>query len=322
MVEAMSRLWYFLEDDKTVDKYVFFMEDGSEREIKGNYKEALVLLNIWDKLEIINKPTKYKEVVVPELGYKWKTYYSEKQKNVFETIFKNVKPNSSWKKYEKIYFTRKQLSKAGNLEFGGEVLDDFFEKNGYEVISPEKMTLSEMIFCIRNAEVCATLSGSLPHNLLFAQDGKKLIIVERCVLNNEIQVDVNRMKNLNVTYIDANFPIYTVNMSGPFIMAYNDKLQKFAKDNHMLPPDSKFLTSKHLNLCFKKYMENYRKEYNYRWYMDDWYVSYADYLWEAYKDGYKQFQDFLSGERPFKINHYFSWRYMKRFIRRALKRFL
>ena len=59
LVEAVNRLWYALKNDQTVDKYVFFLDEGQEREIKGNYKEFFQLLKIWDKVELINTPTKY-----------------------------------------------------------------------------------------------------------------------------------------------------------------------------------------------------------------------------------------------------------------------
>ena len=68
LIEGVTRLWYFLENDRRVDKYVFFLDEHEEREIKGNYREFLELLKIWDRLEIINRPTTYREVIIPELG--------------------------------------------------------------------------------------------------------------------------------------------------------------------------------------------------------------------------------------------------------------
>ena len=73
LIEGVTRLWYFLENDPSIDKYVFFLDENEEREIKGNYREFLELLKIWDKLEIINKPTAYREVIVPELGIHMRT---------------------------------------------------------------------------------------------------------------------------------------------------------------------------------------------------------------------------------------------------------
>lgn len=320
LVEAVARLWYFLEKDKTIDKYVFFIEEDAQREIKGNYKAFFELLQIWDKIEIINRPTTYRQVIVPELGYKYRTYFSEKYKKIFEVIGNNITVDPSWDAPEKIYFSRSQLAKASGVEFGCDALDDFYEKNGYRILFPEKVPLPRMIYYIKNAKICATLSGSLPHNFLFGNDEQKIEIIERCVLNNEIQVDVNIMKRLYVTYVDANISLYPVNMSGPFIMGYNNLLKRYAEDNDMLPPGPEFCTEKHFVKCFKKYMKAYRKEYGFRWYMEDWYVGYADYLWEAYKDGYEQYKDFLSGIRPFSISHYFKLHYIKQMVKRIIRK--
>ena len=39
LVEGVSRLWYFLKNDSTVDKYIFFDDSGRNSNITGNYKE-------------------------------------------------------------------------------------------------------------------------------------------------------------------------------------------------------------------------------------------------------------------------------------------
>lgn len=320
LVEAVARLWYFLQNDHTIDKYVFFIEENADRQIKGNYKEFLQLLGIWDKLEIINVPTRYREVIVPELGYKWRTYFSQEYLNIFNVVVNNVKTDLNDKFPEKIFLSRSALAKASNNEFGLESIDNFYERNGYKILFPEKISLSEMILYIRNAKVCASFSGSLPHNMLFANNGQKLVIIERLVLNNEIQVDVNNMRELDVTYVDANIPIYTVNMSGPFIIAFNDLMKKYAKDNGMKLPSDIFLSQRYLDKCFKKYMKSYKKEYRYQWYMLDWYAEYADYLLEAYQAGYQQFGEYLSGIKPFLLRHYFELHYIKQLIKRIIKK--
>ena len=103
LIEAVCRLWYFLEKDETIDRYVFFLDENEQREIKGNYREFLELLGIWDKVEFINRPTTFREVLVPELALKCMTYYSPKLRNMFDVIAENVVPDPSWKPLEKIY---------------------------------------------------------------------------------------------------------------------------------------------------------------------------------------------------------------------------
>ena len=156
--------------------------------------------------------------------------------------------------------------------------------------------------------------------MLFAREGQNVIIAERLVLNNEIQVNVNVMKRLNVTYVDSHLGIYPTNMSGPFIIAFTDQFAKFTEDNKLTLPDAKYTSEKYFLKCFKDYMKAYKKEYGYRWFMEDWYTVYADYLWEAYKDAYKVFGEYLSGDKPFKLKQYFQINQIKRSIKRLLKK--
>lgn len=216
LVEGVARLWYFLENDPTIDKYVFVLRENEQREIKNNYREFLELLKIWDRIEIINKPTTYRTVIVPELALRY-DYFSPRYLEIFNVVANNIQVKSEWKPIKKIYWSRSKWgrgqSKKNKLEFGGEALDNFYIKNGYVVLFPERVPLAEMIFYIRNADVVAAVSGTLPHNMLFGRSGQRVEIAERCAVNNEWQARINRMMRLRTTYIDANISIYTVGMT-------------------------------------------------------------------------------------------------------------
>lgn len=319
LVEAVTRLWYFTENDPTVDRYVFFIDENEEREIRGNYREFLQLLKIWDRLEIINRPTTYREVIVPELGIRCRESYTPKLLKVFDAVAENVVPQPDWETPEKLYYSRSQLQKGIPFEFGFDCLDNFFQKNGYTVLYPEKVPLGKMIHYIRNSKVVASLSGSLPHNMLFARQGQKVEIVERLVISDDNQTDVNRMRELQVTYIDANIPLYTIDFVGPFIMGYTRELQRFAEDHDYQPPDDRYLTRKHYKKCFVKYMKAYKDLYNYRWFMQDWYGPFTESLNEGFQAGMTYFGDYINGKRPFLWHHYFEFHYFKQFVKRLLK---
>ena len=92
LIEGVTRLWYFLEQDASVDKYVFFLDEGEQRQIQGNYREFFQLLGIWDKLEFINRPTTFRRVIVPELGIHMRQGYTPKLLGVFDRIAENVRP--------------------------------------------------------------------------------------------------------------------------------------------------------------------------------------------------------------------------------------
>lgn len=320
LIEGVCRLWYFLEQDNTVDKYIFVLDENEEREIRGNYREFLKLLGIWDKLEFINKPITFREVLIPELALKCHTYYSPKLRKMFDVVADNVVVDPSWETYEKIYYSRSQLTKGMPFEFGYDMLDAFFAQNGYQTLYPEKVPLGQMIHYIRNSKVVASLSGSLPHNMFFARNGQTVEIIERCTINDDNQVDVNRIRELHVVPIDANIPVYPINFVGPFIMGYTPEMQRFAEDNGYTAPDAKFLTEKHYKKCFVQYMKAYKDLYRYNWFMYDWYDQFADTMIEAFQAGHEFFGDYLDGKRPFLWHHYFELHYFKQFVKRLLKR--
>ena len=86
------------------------------------------------------------------------------------------------------------LPRHKEVDFGFEALDDFFRKNGYAVVYPERVPLTQMIRYIRNADTVATVSGTLPQNMLFGKQGQKLTILERCAFIDDWQPPVNRIK--------------------------------------------------------------------------------------------------------------------------------
>lgn len=320
LIEGVTRLWYFLENDDTIDRYVFFLDEGEEREIQGNYRMFLELLNIWDRLELINRPTTYRQVLVPELGIHMRSAYTPKLLGVFDEVADHVTPTPGWETSEKIYLSRSRFQKGLPFESGYDTLDNFYAKNGYTVLYPEEVPLDRMIHYIRNADVVASCSGSLPHNMLFARYGQKVEIVERLVISDDNQTDVNRMRQLQVTYIDASIPIYPVDFTGPLIMGYTECLQRFAADRGYLAPDERYMTRRHDKRCFVKYMRAYEDLYNYNWYMADWYAPFAASLYEGFQAGQARFGDYLNRRRPWRWYHYFCFHYWKQFVKRLLKK--
>lgn len=320
LVEAITRLWYALEQDPTIDKYVFFFDEHQVREIKGNYKEFFDLLKIGDKVEVINVPTTYREVVVPEPAFFCMRYYSQKFLDIFDYIAENITVDPSWNTYEKIYFTRSSFAKGNNYDFGLESLDSFFRNNGYFLLAPETVTLSQMIYYIRNASEIATISGSVHHNLLFGRNGTKLTIMERLIINDDHQVSINRAKELDVTSVDANFHLYPVDTCGPYVVGFNRILEEYTASHKMVLPDGHFCSREYRDSCFKQYMRSYQDNYRHRWFMASWYAEIADSLYEAYEDNYPYFREYLDGNKPFLREHYFQLHYWKQFIKRLIGR--
>lgn len=322
LIESVARLWYCLLDNAEVDKYVFVNNLGDNNSVSGNYKEFFELLGIIDKLEIINHPTKFREVIVPELSYKRTEYYSEEYKSIFDRVRENALSRSfSGEKYKKIFLSRRWF--AEKSEVGVEMLDDFFSRNKYFILYPEKNTLIQMIHLLENAQVCAAESGTLSHNFLFTGNNKKIIIIERQDTLNEVQVDVDKIRDNSVIYIDGYYTIYPVGAGcGPYWIAYNEYMSRFSKDYQLNLPNSKYLGEKYIKNCLKRYMKIYRKNHGYQWAFEKWQLIYADIFYEAYHDTCKVVGEYLSGRKVFKISQYCNVVYFKTFVKNIVKKFL
>lgn len=319
LVEAVTRLWYALKKDPSIDKYVFFLQEHEEREIRGNYREFFELLNIWDKLSFINVPTAYREVIVPEMSFLCLKYYSDQYKAVFDAVSSNIAIDPSWTPENKIFFTRSSFAKDNGYEFGLDFIDNYYSNNGYAVLAPEKIPLSKTIFYIHNAKEIASISGSTPHNMLFAKDGQPLVMIERLVMNDDYQISINRIRELDVVHVDANYHIYPVDWCGPYLLGYNHILKKYTEDSNMVGPDPYYDSEKYRDKSIKQYLRSYHDNYRYRMFLQDWYPSIFDTIWEAYQDSYAVFKDYLDGNRPFLRTHYCQWHYFKQLVKRILR---
>lgn len=323
LVESVARMWCCLNNNEAVDYYVFVSEENGPTELYGNYREFFELLGISGKILVLNKPVQFSQVVIPELGYDRKFYYSDGYKAIFDTIAKSAVEscckNIKWPK--RVFLSRSQFLKARQAEAGLDLLDDYFRQNGFGVMYPEKMSLADMVCCLRNAEICAMESGTLPHNMLFAQDGQKTLIVERQPTINEIQVDVDRIRSLNVIYIDGHYGIYPVNAGyGPFFMAYNQYFKQFSEDFGYVEPDPYYLSQLYIRKSLAQYMRVYKKAYGYKWGIEAWQMMYSDLFYEAYTDSLIDLDPYLSRTEMFRWGQMMEMHFWKQLVKKLLSR--
>ncbi len=301
LVESVARIWYFLKKDETIDEYVFVCRSEEDFQLKGNFLEFFQLLGIADKIRIINRPTRYREIVIPELGYKWQDYYSQEFKAVFDQIIEAAMAaeESTESGCERLFMTRSHLKKAHLYEIGLDYFDKYFSSNDYEIIAPEEHSLSVLIRKLNHAQTVACFSGSLPHNMLFAKEGTQLVIMEKQAIINEIQVNLNKIKELEVTYVDAHHSLYPVNMAGPFILWPTDMVMNFTKSMgyQSMPAVSDRLKRR----TYARYHKFYEREYGRKWFMEPWMIGFTDYLFEAYRDAETCFGEYLYKNRFYSI---------------------
>ncbi len=238
-VDNISRLWYILSlQNREKIKIVY---TGSLRFKPNTFGEATKNAHVLFELLGISKeqlvdiriPSRFKKVIVPQKSFEKSNYFTKEYKTIYDAVRANI--NLKKEKFEKIYFTRNYMHRK--KEVGEKEFERYFTKNGFKVLAPEKLTLKEQIFYVSNCKILASLEGTLAHNVLFANNGLKQIILRK---QSEIitrQILLNQASNTSVVYIDVykepfkGFPIS--HDRGPFLLRFNDNIKRFSKDNNM-----------------------------------------------------------------------------------------
>lgn len=306
IVNTMSRIWFlYAHPEIEYDKIVFSLPPHEPHRLNDNFREFFEKLGLLDRIEFISGPTAYSKVIVPELSWSLQHHYSEEFNLVYDALIQKVLADKdcTTETFEKVFFTRSQLEKSKNCEIGIEFLDEFFGKNGFKVIAPETLTLSQMILVMQNAKVVAGASGTTVHNILFGKHGQKLIIAERNAINNDFQPGINKVRNLDVTYIDTFLTINSVNSGlGPFFYYPTKYLLRYADDNEMVYPDQKFFSEKRLKKNLRAYFKSWDKFYYRQWYFQKCYLPNINLFTEAYYDSLETVGDYLRGTKIFSYN--------------------
>ena len=227
IIELTSRLWYVLEHDKTHALKLAYTYIYNEP-LPQFYLEIFHLLGIKDEqLMPVKEPTCFKSVVVPEISTVQAGWYTQEFKNIYDKVMKSITPVY----HDKIYFSRTRLKKAIDSEFGEPLLEHIFAQNGYTIIYPETLPVSEQLALIKGCRHFAMVSGTLCHNMLFAQEGSEVIILEKTRLRNGGQRVVNQLKNLQIVYVDCYLDMpYIALGCGPFLLVPNDNFVLFWQD--------------------------------------------------------------------------------------------
>lgn len=322
LMESLSRLWILGSDlSNRVDKYVFISDYGGESlDVKENFRQVFSGLGIEHKVDILTIPRKYRCVIVPQEAFTLTSKIFTRYNTVFDKIIQHF-ANGDCRRYAKrIFLGRASLPKAKKYEIGIGLIEDFFVKNGYEIIYPERIPLSELIRSMQNADEIATMSGSTAHNLLFAPKNARCVVVEKYAYVNYYQTAIDILRNLEVSYIDANSFVYSVSPGlGPFILKCNKWLSLFAEsrgfDCSMFTSNDKSTNKRQL----KEFVRLYKREYGYQWYLPEWLLDSVPMMYEAYSESYGDYHQWLSGEQPLCISDLMNPYYFMRWIYRCFR---
>lgn len=263
--DLVSRLWFVLDNPKKYKIAYCGWSFGSPNiDISGNFLEFFNLLGI-EKSQLIDiqKPTRFKKVIIPDVSMsKRERIYTKEFKEIFSRVIHNaLEKKDHMVVPKKIYFTRENFEDAKKKEYGEQYISEFFQSNGYKILSPENLSLTDQIACFQKAERIAAVSGTITHNMLFASKSLELIVINKLDLVNHYQTLIDSMNNNKVVLIDAYRMILPVLFGkGPFLFEPNKYLKEFAVDYGYVPPTGLSLKNRIKGYWwyFRKYCSIYK----------------------------------------------------------------
>ena len=224
ITEGLARLWFFLDSENAHYKCVYISDSRNNR-----FLDCFRFFGIKDQdLIEITKPTRFRSVIVPEQSIRLHDYCHSKYKETIDKIKEKIEPAA----YAKVFFSK---ANSGSGRAIGELpIQNIFEKNGFTVFIPEKMSMYETISVLKGCHEFVATSGTNIHNSIFMEDGKTTICLNRSAHFHPLQTMIDSMKKLKATYVDI-FIFSTNNNFGnePCFVMMTSSLRQFFNDRNL-----------------------------------------------------------------------------------------
>ena len=242
LIDLMGRLWYFAQGKGKGLKLAYL----GEEEPKGNFLEIFRLLGLeQEDLLHVTKPTRFRNVIVPEFSCKSCRWYSDEYQSIFDTMISKTlsegyKP-TGFSGLEKVYFSRRAFGKAISSEFGEEQILQWMEANGFSAVSPEKLSVRDQIYIWNHAKEIVCLDGSIPMSIAFSKNPKlKLTILHKTSLEH-LNIELYLlMRPCDVTFLDVwyePYKKYPKNIgAGPFLLHLGEDAVAYSKKRDWVFP--------------------------------------------------------------------------------------
>ena len=274
ILEMLSRIWYFLDHPYCKAVYI---ADSETKEEKCFLDFVRAFGFPLEKLERITRPTQFRQVIVPEQSFRLHDKFHKKhaevlarirqnlplEKNDLYRIEKKQHPRQTvwlWLKnklglirpgdYKRIYLLKDPaFTSQGTPRFSDMHIGRIFKKNGYKLVNPERISVTEVVKVLGLCEDFAAQSGTNAHQVWWMNDRSKVTVLNRSRHACQIQNTLSQMKDMDTTYVDASFNLLPVGwMNGPFLMCVTTYLERFFKERHFkyVPRNEKKFIKEHL----------------------------------------------------------------------------
>lgn len=238
LMDVIQRCWYPYNYQCEDFCFVFSgFGDGIDR-FRGNYLTFFKLLGIDEsKIIIVNSPTAFSTVIVPDAAI----IPGEKIYGIFIKMIRSVVHNAvnEFPDYyvpDSVYFSRRHLKDV--KEIGENRIEQIMKEAGITIIYPEELSLIEQILYWQKAKRLFCISGSIPHNCIFANEDTELFIFTKMEKMVGYQFTMDKVAGIRPVYISAYkepFRRYPIDVSrGPFWISITEEVKYFFEEYYNL----------------------------------------------------------------------------------------
>lgn len=254
LTETISRLYYVVGSNPAI-KCAFLTQGGY---VPFQFYEFLELLDIAkERIEFIDKPTQYKNVIVPTTSF---TLHKE-IKDDFLVVIDKMLSNIPYKQnIDKLF-----LSSGGfqQRRLNEKVIEQIFNKNGYKSFQPEQMSLKEQISYIKSAKELVTTEGTSSHMSLFLNKNAQLVVLKRQTEYNISQLEIDKIKGYKVDYVNVFIPFLKIkSLQSPQILGITNDLLSYLQNRNFKDLTQKSHISPFVITQYINEMYNFAKSLN------------------------------------------------------------
>lgn len=87
-----------------------------------------------------------------------------------------------------------------------------------------------------------------------------------------------------------------------------------------IKPNDYYLSEKFKRQCLRLFLKTHRAFFGYDWGMEKWTTMYVEAIFEAHEATVDEFEDYIKGNKPFLLKHYFKISYIKKMVKKLLCR--
>lgn len=224
ITDSTARLWY-LAGHPEDNRKVVFVKTPSMCLVPEDPAVFLQLLGMPDdRIEIVERPTRFTQIVVPEQAMYAYEGFRPEWASVFDLIRSNVPPSP----HKKIYFSRARFQKGDTLN--EDVFENYYRDRGFHVVYPEECSLREEISLTAGADELVATIGTLSHQFVFAKRGAHATVLCRTDTPLKRQLMIGAARNLQCDYVEAHRnALPTTHNNGAFFLYPTRRFNRYLR---------------------------------------------------------------------------------------------